>query len=158
MRYAEGRGSDLLAARRPTEPKCDVRCPHRDWQAVERILYDQAVSPKRRTAEDGFADIVKALGDKPGVKEPDAPGDSARRFGSSALRVHGRIFAMVSHERLVLKLPQKRVSELIDSGAGDTFDAGKGRPMKEWVSLGPGRQDHWLDLATEAMEFVRSKR
>ena len=109
------------------------------------------------SAEKGFADIVNALGHKLGVSEPE-PSGSARRFGSSALRVHGRIFAMVSHGRLVLKLPPKRVAELIDSGGGGTYDAGKGRPMKEWVSLGPGRQDHWLDLATEAMEFVRSKR
>jgi hypothetical protein len=115
------------------------------------------VSTKRRTAEEGFVDIVKALGDKPGVKEPDEPVASARRFGSSALRVHGRIFAMVSRGRLVLKLPPKRVAELIKSGNGDTFDAGKGRPMKEWVSLEPGRQDNWLDLATEALKFVGEK-
>jgi hypothetical protein len=116
------------------------------------------MSPKHRSVEEGFAGIVQALGDRPGVREPDAPGDSARRFGSSALRVHGRIFAMVSRGRLVLKLPPKRVSELIDSGAGGPYDAGKGRPMKEWVSLDPGRQDRWLVLATEALEFVGSRR
>jgi hypothetical protein len=108
-----------------------------------------------RTAEEGFADIVMALGDKPGVREPE-PAGSARRFGSSALRVNRRIFAMVSRGRLVLKLPSGRVAQLIASGAGGTYDAGKGRPMKEWVSLDPARQDGWLDLATEALEFVRS--
>jgi hypothetical protein len=109
------------------------------------------------TAEEGFADIVKALGDKPGVTEPEAAG-SARRFGSSALRVNGRIFAMVSHGRLVLKLPSRRVAELIASRAGGPYDAGKGRPMKEWVSLGAAMQDGWLDLAAEALEFVGSSR
>jgi hypothetical protein len=108
-----------------------------------------------RSADEGFADLVKALGDKPGVTEPEPPG-SARRFGSSALRVNGRIFAMVSHGQLVLKLPAGRVAQLIASGAGGTYDAGKGRPMKEWVSLEPARQADWLDLAAEAMEFVRS--
>jgi hypothetical protein len=106
-----------------------------------------------RTVEEGFADIVKALGDKPGVTEPE-PAGSARRFGSSALRVDGRIFAMVSQGRLVIKLPSRRVAQLIASGAGGTYDAGKGRPMKEWVSLDPAKQGDWLDLATEALEFV----
>jgi hypothetical protein len=109
------------------------------------------------TAEEGFADLVKALGDKPGVTEPE-PAGSARGFGSSALRVNGRIFAMVSHGRLVLKLPSRRVAELIAARAGGGYDAGKGRPMKEWVSLDPAVQDEWLDLATEALEFVRSGR
>jgi hypothetical protein len=111
-----------------------------------------------RDAEDGFAAIVRALGDKPGVRKPEAPAASDRRFGSAALRVHGRIFAMVSRGRLVLKLPPSRVAELIGSGAGQTYDAGKGRPMKEWISLDPERQTGWLDLASEALQFVASTR
>jgi hypothetical protein len=114
------------------------------------------MSPKRLTAEEGFAVIVKALGDKPGVRRPDEPSASARRFGSSALRVHGRIFAMVSRGQLVLKLPSQRVDELIGSGEGGTYDAGKGKPMKEWVSLEAAGQANWLPLASEALEFVGS--
>jgi len=114
------------------------------------------VRPERTPAEAGFTRIVDALGDLPGVTKPDAPGGSARRFGASALRVHGRIFAMVSGGRLVLKLPRERVAELIESGAGGTYDAGKGRPLKEWVSVEPEHQDRWQELATEALEFVRS--
>lgn len=117
-----------------------------------------AVSPKPRTAEASFAAIVRALGDKPGVMKPEAPAGFARGFGSSALRVHGRIFAMVSHGRLVLKLPPHRVVELIGSGSGAAYDAGKGRPLSEWISLEPRRQSKWLDLATEALEFVGSTR
>lgn len=30
--------------------------------------------------------------------------------------------------------------------------------MKDWVSLELARQDRWLMLATEALEFVGSKR
>ena len=78
-------------------------------------------------------------------------------FGSSpGRRVDGRIFAMVSRGRLVLKLPAGRVAELIESGGGESYDAGKGRPMKEWVSLDPKHQDGWLELATEARAFVGS--
>lgn len=116
------------------------------------------MNAKRRTVEEGFAAIVDALGHRPGVTAPDTTRGSVRKFGSSALRVRGRIFAMVSRGRLVLKLPADRVSALIDSGDGETYDAGKGRPLKEWVSLAPGRQDKWLGLATEALKFVGSRR
>jgi len=109
-------------------------------------------TPKTPSAEDGFGAIVKALGDRPGVTKPA----SGRGFGTSALRVRGRIFAMVSRGRLVLKLPAARVAELVAAGAGDTYDAGKGRPMKEWVSFGAAKQDDWLVLAAEALKFVGS--
>ena len=65
---------------------------------------------------------------------------------------------MVSRGRLVLKLPSHRVAQLIAAGAGGTYDAGKGRPMMEWVSLDPALQDSWLALASEALEFVESSR
>jgi len=59
-------------------------------------------------------------------------------FGSSALQVGGHIFAMVSSKGgLVLKLPKARVQELEAAGAGDKFDPGHGRLMKEWVVLSP---------------------
>ena len=116
------------------------------------------MSQNSRAAEAGFSDLVAALGQRSGVTCPGGPAGTAPRFGSSALRVHDRIFAMVSHGRLVLKLPRQRVADLIASGDGGPFDAGKGRPMKEWVSLDPARQDSWLELAAEAMEFVGSMR
>jgi hypothetical protein len=115
------------------------------------------MDPHPRAAEEGFAAIVSALGRRPGVSTPDAPPSSGARFGSSALRVHGHIFAMVSAQRLVLKLPANRVTELIAAGRGSPFDGGKGRPMKEWVSLAPAHADDWLDLATESLSFVGSK-
>jgi hypothetical protein len=106
-----------------------------------------------KTADEVFAAIVKALGRR-GVEKPEATAGSARRFGSSALRVEGRIFAMVSRGQVVLKLPAARVSELIASGTGQSFDAGKGRPMKEWVALSRVTRERAVALAAEALEFV----
>ena len=103
---------------------------------------------------EGFGAIVAALGGRPGVVPPQPPSAPGRSFGSDALRVHGRIFAMMSAGRLVLKMPAARVAELIGAGEGHPFDAGKGRPMKEWVAIDPDRQDRWLVLATEALRFV----
>lgn len=113
--------------------------------------------PNRPSADEVLAFIVAALGDQPGVLKPDPPEAGGRQFGSSGLRVNGRIFAMVSRGRLVLKLPAERVAEMIAVGRGEPFDAGKGRPMKEWVGVEPDRDEDWLSLATEALEFGRSK-
>jgi hypothetical protein len=78
-------------------------------------------------------------------------------FGSSALKVNGRIFAMLSaRSEFVVKLPRHRVDELIASGDGAPYDAGKGRPMKEWVVIPPGSGASWTSLAEEALSFVEA--
>jgi hypothetical protein len=81
-------------------------------------------------------------------------GSGRRGFGSDALMVGGRIFAMAKSDRLVLKLPGERVADLVASGIGTPFDAGKGRPMKEWVVVGPRKDGLWLELAQAARAFV----
>ena len=97
-----------------------------------------------------FAAVVDELVGLEGVTPP-SPG---RGFGSSALRVHGRIFAMLVRGRLVVKLPRDRVDALVASGDGDRFDANKGTPMKEWLMLAPGSACEWQQLAREALAFV----
>ncbi|MFJ9458984.1 hypothetical protein ACIRST_28320 [Kitasatospora sp. NPDC101447] len=100
--------------------------------------------------EHRFADLVRETAGLPGVTTP-APG---RRFGSDALKADGHIFAMLSAGRLVLKLPRARVDELVAAGEGTNFDAGKGRPMREWLALDPASPLSWSRLAREAYAFV----
>lgn len=57
-----------------------------------------------------------------------------------------------------MKLPRRRVDDLVASGAGERFDPGHGRIMKEWLAVGPALAGDWLQLAKEAIEFVGSKR
>jgi hypothetical protein len=105
--------------------------------------------------EERFEVLVAELASTPGVVPP-GPGTG---FGSSALKYQRSIFAMLVRDRLVVKLPKARVDELVAAGEGARFDANKGTPMKEWLSLGPESALEWPPLAREALEFVsRSKR
>ena len=103
-----------------------------------------------------FLKVVHALEDEPNVSHGGATG--SQRFGHSALKVGGKIFAMVSSAgTFVVKLPAHRVAELEQSGVGVRFEAGKGRPMKEWLALNPRSKKPWLALAKEALRFVASR-
>ena len=104
-----------------------------------------------QSTESRFDDLVSTLLDTPGVSPP-SPGASA--FGSNALKVDGRIFAMLVRGRLVVKLPARRVDDLVQHGEGERFDAGKSRPMREWLALDPSSTMDWLALAREALAFV----
>ena len=109
------------------------------------------------TPEERYASIVESVAGEPNVSHADETRPK-NQFGSGALTIDGRIFAMLSRGRLVLKLPRRRVDELVASGDGERFDPGHGRIMKEWFSLNPDSRQGWLPLATEAMEFVGSRR
>ncbi len=104
-------------------------------------------------AEEHFAGLVVQFAGRPGVS---VPGES-RGFGSSALKVNGSIFAMLTGGRLVVKLPRDRVDALIKIGTGDPFDAGKGRPMKEWLTVAADDEETWLGLTQEALDFVATR-
>jgi len=107
--------------------------------------------PSRLASVARFETLAAGLVGRDGVTQ----GASRRGFGSGALAVDGRIFALLKDGRLVLKLPAGRVAGLIERGHGRAFDAGKGRPIREWIVL-EGRADRrWLALANEARAFVR---
>ena len=100
-----------------------------------------------------YAELCEEYATTPGVSVPD----SERGFGSQALKLNGAIFAMISGGRIVVKLPARRVAELVESGRGQPFDAGKGKPMKEWVGL-VGDEAVCRALVAEALAFGRSRR
>jgi hypothetical protein len=107
------------------------------------------------SAEIRFAELVEHFAATPGVTGPGEDADGARRgFGSDALKINGSIFAMITRGHLVLKLPATRVRELIEAGDGAPFDAGKGRPLREWVVVAAEDPVTWQELAGEALRFV----
>jgi len=107
------------------------------------------------TPEDRYAAVVDALLGPAGVTLGLA---GKKGFGSSALQVGGKIFAMLATNTLVVKLPRQRVDALVASGDGTRFDPRRdGRLMKEWLAVEPTSDQEWLPLAREAMEFVAPK-
>jgi hypothetical protein len=96
-----------------------------------------------------FEKVVEAFAGRDGVTL-----GAGRGIGGNTLQVDGRIFAMPNQAGLALKLPATRVAELLASSAGLPFDAGKGRPMKEWLVVPHASDDLWIGLTEEALAFV----
>jgi len=114
-----------------------------------------APRPTASNADARFAAVVDAFRDEPGVSLPS----DGKGFGSSGLRVPGKICVMLSSgQQLVSKLPADRVDALLASGDGERYDPGHGRLMKEWVALKPSSSMGRLPLAREGLEFVSGAR
>ena len=60
---------------------------------------------------------------------------------------------MSSKDKFVVKLSRKRVDELVSCGAGERFDPGHGRVMKDCI-VGAGESDS-VGFAREAYQFVK---
>ncbi len=102
-------------------------------------------------SEQRYAAIVAVL-----TALPDVSQSTKKGFAQYSLKVGDKLFA--THLRrgaLLLKLPKSRVDWLSDSGDGERFDPGHGKVMKEWVIIRPDAVVDWLDLAREALAFVR---
>jgi hypothetical protein len=98
----------------------------------------------------GFSAVVNAFSADPKVTPPGI----GKGFGSRALKVNGKIFAMLSSRaEFVVKLPSARAAELIAAGRAKYFDAGRGKAMKEWAVV-TGAERLWIPLAKEARDFV----
>ena len=97
-----------------------------------------------------FEQVVAAF-----AGQDDVTVRAGRGFGSGTLQVSARIFAMTNDVGLVLKLPVTRVAALIAACEGLPFDAGKGRPMKEWVVVPSRHSKRWSTLAHDALEYVQ---
>ena len=111
------------------------------------------------TSADHFDALVETFSGAPDVTLPTDDPTAKRGFGSSALKVKDKIFAMLVGDQLVVKLPRTRVDALVAAGDGERFHPRHdGRVMKEWLVTVPGHEDEWLTLAQEAMWYVASQK
>jgi hypothetical protein len=101
--------------------------------------------------ERAFERVAAAFAKDPRVTRGSKSG---RNFGSTGLKVDGKLFALVSsRSQFVVKLPKAKVAELVKDPKFEYFDPGHGRLMKEWVATGVVNAG-WTALAREARRFV----
>jgi hypothetical protein len=130
-----------------TTPRKSTIQPAKARSPSRRANTSPAVQPSK---SDGFSTVVQAFTTDPAVTLPGA----GKGFGSRALKVNGKIFAMISSRaEFVVKLPSQRAAELLATGDTKYFDAGRGKAMKEWAVVIAGER-LWLALAKEARDFV----
>ena len=81
-----------------------------------------------------------------------------RVFHNEGLKVNAKLYAFVSKERLVVKVPAATAARLSATAEATPFEPRTGRPMKEWIavdapdSLAAVRR--WQRLTAEAYRHV----
>ncbi|MBS2025900.1 MAG: MmcQ/YjbR family DNA-binding protein [Deltaproteobacteria bacterium] len=100
----------------------------------------KSARPKPPAADPRFARVVAIFAEDPQVTI------GGKGFGASALKVRGKIFAMMSSRgQFVVKLPKERVSELVKQGQGRTL---RSRPRSAHEGVARGRRGtRWLGRA-----------
>jgi len=68
------------------------------------------------------------------------------------LLVHGRLFAFLDGDDLVVDLPEARATDLRKRGIAVPFSGTLGGPSRNWVRVGD--RELWSELAREAHQFV----
>jgi hypothetical protein len=109
--------------------------------------------PRSPSSDELFSEVVAAFAGDPQVEPPVDAGPGKGKFGARGLKVNGTIFAMLSKDRFVVKLPPARVDALVASKEGRRFVLGA-RAMREWVAFDDGVAARWLEIAREARQFV----
>jgi hypothetical protein len=98
-------------------------------------------------AEEVFWDCAAQLFGLDGVEE-------STMFGFRCLRVENQFVGMPANDQMWVKLPEDRVTELIDDGVGEVCRP-NGRRFREWVGVPDAYETLWLALLTESIDFVR---
>jgi hypothetical protein len=123
---------------------------------AKRTTQSKATASAERSPDTTAANLFETLCEEYSKAADVEFGGSRAGFGSNALKVNGKIFAMVSSRgQLVFKLPAARTRELTDEGVGTPFDPGRGRLMREWLVLLKPSRVRARTLANEALEFGR---
>lgn len=95
-----------------------------------------------------FAALAAPLLDRPGVER-------STMMGLPCLRLNGAFFASCDRRTgdLLVKLPEARVDELVDTGRAHAF-APAGRRFRQWAAIPLKRGRSWQRLLDEAVAFA----
>ena len=75
--------------------------------------------------------------------------------GAQGIKRDGKMFVMFLKGNILVKVPPKRVSEIIASGDGQAYDPGTGKPMKNRVLIPQAKKDLWIKYSTEANNILK---
>ncbi len=95
--------------------------------------------------DDPYAELREHFGDVDGVVV-----NSGR--GAQGIKLGGKMFAMFHKGQLLVKLPPKRVQEVIASGDGLPHDPGTGKPMKNRVLIPDTHKHLWVQYCEESRQ------
>jgi hypothetical protein len=80
---------------------------------------------------------------------------AGQMFGKRCLKTNGKAFLALHNENIIFKLSGAEHKAAINLEGAELWDpSGKGRPMKEWISLPVSKSGKFLRLAKCAMTYV----
>jgi hypothetical protein len=109
-----------------------------------------AASPSDARAVAAYAALGRRFANHPRVT---LPAEERGKFGNNALKVDGKIFAMLVRGTLAVKLSPGEVESATKAGRGEPLAMGPGRVMKGWLVVNEAPQ-RWYSLAERARAFV----
>lgn len=74
--------------------------------------------------------------------------------GAQGIKKGGKLFVMFMKGDLIVKLPEKRVKEIISIGDGIPYDPGTGKPMKNRVLIPNSKKDLWIRYIEESKKHA----
>lgn len=97
---------------------------------------------------DVYADVKAHFANDPEV-------EVLKGRGAQGIKRGGNLFVMFMKGDLIVKLPEQRVNEIIETGDGEPFDPGTGKPMKNRVLILAKNSDTWIKYITEAKNHAK---
>ena len=122
------RVSQAVTARRPFG---DPVAMGTDASAVAKLVAAFGRDPE--WAPDPIEEYGRLKDRFAGYPDVELPDGTRRGFGAEGMRVGDAIFATPHQDRLMIKLPEQEVTELIESRVGLPVIKTGARPMREWV-------------------------
>jgi hypothetical protein len=74
--------------------------------------------------------------------------------GAQGMKIGKKMFAFFTKGHIMLKLSQERVTELIDSGEGLSYDPGTGKTMKNMVIIPVSNKKSWIKYCEESLNYM----
>lgn len=79
----------------------------------------------------------------------------SKMFGMDTWKLNGKAFGGPWEDSMVFKLTdEKLLNGALKLPGAKQFDPMGGRPMKQWIQLGPEHQDKWQYYAEEATKSL----